>query len=318
MPASDKWFEEFCEQCKIVISESSDEIVVFDLIGVDASIANALRRVLLAEVPAMAPEHIYISQNTGIMQDEVLAHRIGQIPIKADPKCFEIRPYPDPSAEFANENNTLVFKLSAKAPSTLPLQENDEEFSNCALKVTSKDFIWEPMGSQAEKFEEMPPKVVYDDILITKLAPNQEIELEAHITVGVGRDHAKFQPVSTASYRLLPDITFNEEITGEDAKTLVSKCPMGVFDIEDMAAIVKNPRQCTVCRECIREPEWRPKINLSRKRDHFIFSVESVGQLPAPRIVKDALEILKKKCDDVNAGLERAMHKVDEVVESSF
>jgi len=60
----------------------------FDLVGVDASIANALRRILIAEVPTMAIENVYVFQNTSVIQDEVLAHRLGLIPIKADPGKF--------------------------------------------------------------------------------------------------------------------------------------------------------------------------------------------------------------------------------------
>ena len=49
----------------------------FDLIGVDASFANALRRVLIAEVPTMAIEQVYIGDNTSVIPDEVLSHRLG-------------------------------------------------------------------------------------------------------------------------------------------------------------------------------------------------------------------------------------------------
>lgn len=38
------------ENLRVEIIELNDEEVVFDLIGVDASIANALRRILIAEV----------------------------------------------------------------------------------------------------------------------------------------------------------------------------------------------------------------------------------------------------------------------------
>jgi DNA-directed RNA polymerases I and III subunit RPAC1 len=60
----------------------------FDLVGVDASIANAFRRILIAEVPTMAIETVYVFQNTSVIQDEVLSHRLGLIPIKADPAKF--------------------------------------------------------------------------------------------------------------------------------------------------------------------------------------------------------------------------------------
>lgn len=51
---------------------------------------------------------------------------------------------------------------------------------------------------------------------------------------GIGKTHAKWSPVCTAFYRLLPDIKFDEKITGDDAKELKSLCQMGVFDIEEI------------------------------------------------------------------------------------
>jgi RNA polymerase Rpb3/Rpb11 dimerisation domain len=57
--------------------------------GVDPPIANAFRRILLAEVPTMAIEHVYMYTNTSIIQDEVLSHRLGLIPILADPDKFD-------------------------------------------------------------------------------------------------------------------------------------------------------------------------------------------------------------------------------------
>lgn len=37
----------------------------------------------------MAIERVYIANNTSVVQDEVLAHRLGLIPISADPRLFE-------------------------------------------------------------------------------------------------------------------------------------------------------------------------------------------------------------------------------------
>ena len=39
----------------------------------------------------MAIEKVFIYNNTSIVQDEVLAHRLGLIPIRADPRLFEYR-----------------------------------------------------------------------------------------------------------------------------------------------------------------------------------------------------------------------------------
>lgn len=58
------------------MKESNNENELeFDLIGCSAAIANAFRRILLSEIPSMAIEKVYISNNTSLIQDEVLAHR---------------------------------------------------------------------------------------------------------------------------------------------------------------------------------------------------------------------------------------------------
>ena len=44
--------------------------------------------------------------------------------------------------------------------------------------------------------------------------PGQRMEFEAHCRKGMGKDHTKFSPVATASYRLLPDIKLLTPVTG--------------------------------------------------------------------------------------------------------
>ena len=61
------------------------------MIGIDAAIANSFRRILLSEVPTMAIDRVYIYNNTSVIQDEVLAHRIGLIPLKANPDHFKFK-----------------------------------------------------------------------------------------------------------------------------------------------------------------------------------------------------------------------------------
>lgn len=80
--------ERFRDNLKVEIQELNELEMEFDLVGVDASIANAFRRILIAEVPTMAIETVFVFNNTSVIQDEVLAHRLGLIPIKADPGRF--------------------------------------------------------------------------------------------------------------------------------------------------------------------------------------------------------------------------------------
>ena len=79
----------FAQTCDIDIRKLNDEEIVFDLIGAEPPLANALRRIMIAEIPTIAIEKVTMWQNTSIIPDENLAHRMGLIPLKADARKFE-------------------------------------------------------------------------------------------------------------------------------------------------------------------------------------------------------------------------------------
>ena len=221
---------------------------------------------MIAEIPTIAIEKVEMWQNTSIIPDENLAHRMGLVPLAVDPRLFE---YKTSAKKPYDETNSLRFKLhkicTKKDPSAKNIQIksiHDEEKHYNNANVYSGDLEWIPIGNQAERFrsEGIPePKPLHDDILLAKLRPGQEIEMELVCEKGIGKTHAKWSPVCTAYYRNLPDIRFTGgDILNEEAKELKQLCPMGVFDIEDIGkkqvrAVIKNKGEaCTTCRECIR------------------------------------------------------------------
>ena len=72
-----------------ILNKPSEYELEFELIGVDASFANALRRILLSEVHTMAIEKVYMWDNTSMIHDEVLAHRLGLVPFNVDSRFFD-------------------------------------------------------------------------------------------------------------------------------------------------------------------------------------------------------------------------------------
>jgi len=302
--------ERFKRGLKVEKVSLTNEKAEFDLIGVDASIANAMRRIMISEVPTMAIEKVFVMNNTSIIHDEILAHRLGLIPISADPSKFEFMQSDDDPTDL----NTIVFKLQVKCeknPNAPP------DATNPAIKyinssVTSKDLRWLPQGDQEQVFTGANViRPVHDDILIAKLRPGQEIDVELHCQKGIGKTHAKWSPVAPASYRLMPDITLLEPVEGELAEKLKNCFPQGVIEVKEengkKVAKVANSRLDTTSREVYRHEELAQKVCLAKKRDHFIFTIESVGIIPAADIVRESIKILIAKTHAIKSGLARVL-----------
>jgi DNA-directed RNA polymerases I and III subunit RPAC1 len=164
---------------------------------------------------------------------------------------------------------------------------------------------------------------VVPGILIAKLRPGQEIHLRAHCVKGVGADHAKFSPVATASYRLMPRIDILKPIIGPDAAKFARCFPKGVIATPTITdeqanemdspyeghageqyAVVEDAMKDPVTRECLRHPEFKDKVRLGRVQDHFIFRIESTGQYESNDLFIEAVKILKLKCQRAKEALQ--------------
>ena len=106
----DAWARQF----EIVITRRESDLLEFEMIGVDPSITNALRRILISEVPTVAIEHVFVIDNTSEMAEEVLSHRLGLVPLAVDAEALEER------GDVANEKNTVVFKLHVQCKRVRP------------------------------------------------------------------------------------------------------------------------------------------------------------------------------------------------------
>jgi len=83
------------------------------------SFSNAIRRIMISEVPTFAIEDVYIYENSSSMDDEILAHRLGLIPIKGKPLL---------------ENEVITFTLEKEGPCTVYSSDLKSENGEVAFK----------------------------------------------------------------------------------------------------------------------------------------------------------------------------------------
>ncbi|RMZ89222.1 hypothetical protein DV736_g3553, partial [Chaetothyriales sp. CBS 134916] len=294
---------------------------VFSLVGIDAALANAFRRILLAEVPTLAIEKVYVKNNTSVIADEVLSHRLGLIPLKGDLDALDSMTWFVPKNEQENfegmertDYNTVVLKLEVACTEKRGVAADAEPAEKYHHRhVYARDLVWEPIGDRQKNWPE-PIEAAYPDIMIAKLRAGQKLDMLLHAHIGVGKDHAKFSPVATATYRLLPLITITRPILGTEARKFQQCFPDGVIELErvtpadassgtpdyvgregDEKAVVKNAFKDTVSRECLRHDEFKDKVKLGRVQDHFIFSIESTGQFPSDLLFLKSVGVLRAK-----------------------
>jgi DNA-directed RNA polymerase I and III subunit RPAC1 len=142
--------------------------------------------------------------------------------------------------------------------------------------VLAGDIRWEPQGEQATVFAGRRPAPTNPDVVLVKLRPGQEIEMELHAIKSAGKDHAKYSPVATASYRLLPHIALHPEkpVPPRFADKFAKCFAPGVIHVNPTTQAVsvdpRHVRRETMAREVLRHPEFEGCVTLARVRDHFI------------------------------------------------
>jgi len=152
---------------------------------VHRSYANAIRRFAICEVPTMAIDEVVILENSSVMYDELIASRLGLIPLRTNLTRY-----------FLPEDCDCKSVLGC--PKCRVLLVLDVEAGNRTRVVYSGDL----------RSEDEFIKPINNSIPIVKLAPKQIIKLEAYARLGKGKEHAKWQP---ATVSVLKTISEEEE-----------------------------------------------------------------------------------------------------------
>ena len=275
----------------ISILETSENECKFLLKNTSGPIANALRRVMLNHIPIFAIDTISSIENTSVLIDEQCIQRLFYIPILSN-KADRFKMH-DECKCIDNCNECSI-----------PFSIHVENKSKNNITVYDTDI----------KIEDSDIKTVKEtkyNIPITKLAPGQKFFVEGFIKKGLGKDHSKWSPVSTAYYRFMPSIEIKDKknLTSSQKEELVKVCPSGVFSINvegktkiktktksssvsDIEDLFIDNKKCTMCNECVYK--FPQLASVGYLNDTIIFSVESTGVLSVDKIINDSLTFLKE------------------------
>lgn len=165
--------------------------VDFRLSSVDLAFANSLRRVILAEVPTVALDLIEIENNTSVIPDEMLAHRLGLVPLNAK-NCEQDLDYTrDCDCEDHCVRCSVTLSLHVRCESGI-------------MSVYARDLM-----VQGERMNDTIGDPVITDPegkgpLICKLAKGQEIKLTCLAKKGTAKEHAKWAPTAAVGFEYDP------------------------------------------------------------------------------------------------------------------
>lgn len=267
------------KQVEIKVLKKDEDNLRLLIRGVNVPYVNALRRIVVSEVPCMAIDEIVMVENSSIIQDEIIAHRLGLIPLKTDLDSYNLPEECPCKSEFGCNLCRVTLALDVEA------KEGSKTIYSGDLKSENESVV-----------------AVSDKIPIVKLAKEQKIRLEAYARLGKGRNHAKWQPVSMCAYKYFPKIEISKKcsVCGK----CVEMCPKKVLVKTDNRIEVRDLMACTLCQDCAEAcPENPRAITVSGEEDAYIFSIESTQALPAERILTEAVKTLDKQLKELESQI---------------
>jgi len=158
-----------------ILSQDDKEMSI-KLKGISLQYANALRRICLNGVPVFAIDTVDIIENSSVLADEGIAHRLGLIPLKTDLSRF-VEPSKCECHSESGCSNCRVMLM-------IDVGESDTTRTVYSNELTSEDDTVKPTS---------------DKIPIVVMAPGQRLKIEAYARLGRGTEHAKWNSANIST-----------------------------------------------------------------------------------------------------------------------
>jgi DNA-directed RNA polymerase subunit D len=259
----------------IQILEKSERKVSFILKNSTPAMANALRRTILTEIPKMAIDKVEFHlgpimvngreyESITPLFDEIIAHRLGMVPVPTDLKLF----VPQNECSCGGEgcpSCTIMYSLNKIGPCT----------------VLSGDLV--PLGDPSLKVKD-------EFIPIVELADGQAVLIYTIATMGNAKTHVKWQAANGVGYKYEPIVNLDEGKCRHCLRCL-SECPKKVFAGDAKKTAVVAAVKCSLCDSCLTFCPGKA-ISVKANDKNFVFGFETDGSLSAEAVLNKAISIL--------------------------
>ncbi len=235
---------------------------------------NALRRAIIESVPTMAIEDVEIRKNSSVLYDEVIAHRLGLLPLTTDLSSYNL-------------------------PSKCKC--NGEGCASCQAKLTIEAEGPGIITASELKSKDPAVKPVFAETPIVKLLKGQKIELEATAILGTGKQHSKWNP-GHVWYKQKEIVNIGNV---KDPHKVAESCPPGVFEVRNGKLTVNEDRLMQVDLAGLAEEASGKEVTVE-KTDDFIMFIESFGQLNCKEILEQAAKALDEDMEEFEKLLKEA------------
>jgi DNA-directed RNA polymerase subunit D len=249
---------------KVSILKSEEERLEFLLEEASPAFANALRRIMVSEVPTMAVESVEFHENSSALYDEIIAHRLAMMPLRFDPDKMNFAD----KCKCDGEGCPLcqaVFVVDKTGPCTV--YSGDMKPASSDVKPTDAKFP------------------------IVELLKNQRLKFEAIARVGIGRQHAKWQ-AANASYQYYPEIV----VKSEDFRKYLHSVPKSAIEINEKKVTITDYSKIDTVKKAAEESEGSFEVKEDPAR--FVFRVESISGLTPEYITITAARLLTEKAEE--------------------
>lgn len=256
---------------EVKILNKSENKLVLRINGINTALANTLRRLMMVEVPVLAIDTVEFTKNTSALYDEIIAHRLGLIPLKTDLKSYNLKE---------------KCKCNGKGCAMCELK--------LVLSVNGAGMVY------ASNLKSTDPKIqpVFPEMPIVELIKKQSLELTATAILGKGKTHAKFSP-GLVYYRGYPNLIVKD-------KNSLKKVVEELKDVLTIKGDNLDVKDILKWNERYEEILEMNNIEVKNSNEDFIFFIESWGQLKTEEIFKKALEIFDDKLDEFSEKLKKA------------